>query len=141
MSRPLPDQQTSGQGLEQARQTASRPEAPARDLCAGALRVDTYRHEVWFDERRVHVTPTEFAILAHLAATPEQVVGYGDLARHTHGEDLAWNEADARDVLRYHIRNLRRKIDRRYLASVRGAGYMLDPQGTASPPTGSGDGD
>jgi DNA-binding response OmpR family regulator len=69
------------------------------------------------------------------------VVGYGELARRTHGEDLFWNEADARDVLRYHVRNLRRKIDRSYLVSVRGAGYMLDPQGADAPGSGGRDGD
>ena len=100
-----------------------------RYLVAGALRIDTHRHEVRFDDRPLHVTPIEYTILVRLAATPERVVPYRELASQTHGDDLVWEAADAHDVLRHHVRNLRRKMDRRYLTSVRGAGYMLDPQG------------
>jgi DNA-binding response OmpR family regulator len=126
----------AGEPVEPAQPTPVGPAGPAaeaedggRHLVAGALRIDTHRHEVWFDGRPLHVTPIEYTILVSLAATPERVVPYGELARRTHGEDLVWEAADAHDVLRHHVRNLRRKMDRRYLTSVRGAGYMLDPQG------------
>jgi DNA-binding response OmpR family regulator len=35
------------------------------------------------------------------------------------------DETQAHDLLRAHIRNLRRKFDRRYLVSVYAVGYML----------------
>ncbi len=97
-----------------------------RFLWVGRLCVDTYRHEIWFDDQRLHVTPTEYTLLSCLAASPERVVSYTDLARHTHGCHVA--EAEARELLGWHVHNLRHKFDRRYIVSVRSVGYMLvDP--------------
>ena len=112
----------------------ARAEAQADDryLVAGALRIDTHRHEVWFGELPLHVTPIEFTILGRLATTPERVVPYVEPARLTHGEDLIRDEADAHDVLRHHVRNLRRKMDRRYLTSGGGP----DTCWTRGPPAG-----
>jgi DNA-binding response OmpR family regulator len=108
----------------------SSPAAPSveRYLEVGALRIDTHRHEVWFNEQILRVTPTEYEILARLASTPERVVSYSDIAYHTYGSTM--NEDEAHNLLRHHIRNLRRKFNRRYLVGVRGVGYMLDVQST-----------
>jgi DNA-binding response OmpR family regulator len=98
--------------------------APDRYLQVGELRIDTYRHEVWFGEESLHLTPTEYTIVTCLAAQPGRVMSYGDMAQHTHGPNI--DESEAHELLRFHIRNLRRKIDRRYLVSVRGVGCLLD---------------
>ena len=90
----------------------------------GQLQIDIQRREVWFDGQLVAVTPIEYTILHVLAETPAIVVTYGELGRHTHGMMLS--EREAYGLLRTHVRNLRHKIDRGYLISVRGAGYMLD---------------
>jgi two-component system OmpR family response regulator len=71
----------------------------------------------------VHVTLTEYTILSYLAATPERVVSFDDIAAQIHDEDF--DQSRARPLLAWHIGNLRKKIDRRYLLSVRGVGYML----------------
>jgi DNA-binding response OmpR family regulator len=89
----------------------------------GQLSVDTYRHEVWFDDTAVHVTPTEYALLAFLSGRPGRVAEYSEIVGHTHGNNI--DTAEAHELLRWHVRNLRRKFDRRYLVSVRGVGYML----------------
>ncbi len=94
-----------------------------RYLYVGRLCIDTYRHEAWFGEQCLHLTPTEYRLLACLAAVPERVISFGDIARSIHGSAI--NESDAHEWLRWHVRNLRNKFDRRYLISVRGAGYML----------------
>jgi DNA-binding response OmpR family regulator len=102
------------------------PPAPAPSqhyVEVGALRIDTHRHEVWFAEQPVHVTLTEYTILSYLAATPERVVSFDDIAAQIHDEHF--DQSRARPLLAWHIGNLRKKIDRRYLVSVRGVGYML----------------
>lgn len=95
-----------------------------RYLAVGRLQIDTQRHEVWFDGQLIAVTPIEYAILNALAETPAVVATYGTLARHTHG--IMLSEREAYGLLRTHVRNLRHKIERDYLISVRGVGYMLD---------------
>lgn len=90
----------------------------------GRLQIDTQRREVWFDGQRIAVTPIEYTILFALAQTPAIVVTYGELGFYTHGTHLS--EREAYGLLRTHIRNLRHKIARSYLVSVRGVGYMLD---------------
>jgi DNA-binding response OmpR family regulator len=94
-----------------------------RHLYVGALHIDTHRHEATFHTESLHLTPTEFAILVCLAAAPERVVPYSEIAHATHAATIDSNEARA--LLGRHIRNLRHKLDARYLVNVRGVGYML----------------
>lgn len=98
-----------------------------RCLAVGDLRIDTFRHEVTFNGSVVHVTPTEYKILLCLAYVPCRVVPFSDIIAQTHGPDVHMTRQEARDLLFWHVRNLRAKVDRRYIASVRGVGYMLCP--------------
>lgn len=103
-------------------------EAPShnRYRTVGKLRIDTYRHEVWFAEHRLHATRTEYMILNCLTDTTGRVVTYSTIMNHIRGYTIS--ETEAHGLLRAHIRNLRKKLDRRYLVSVPGVGYMLaDP--------------
>lgn len=102
---------------------SEQPESLKRYMQVGLLHIDTHRHEVRFNGQHVHVTPTEYLILTCLAATPGQVVRYGDIIYRAQGYRL--DEVEAHGLLRTHIRNLRRKFDRRYLVSVYAVGYML----------------
>lgn len=95
-----------------------------RYRAVGQLQIDTLRREVWFGGQLVAVTPIEYTILNTLARTPAAVVTYGALVQQTHG--ILSSEREAYGLLRTHVRNLRHKIDRSYLISVRGVGYMLD---------------
>ncbi len=103
---------------------APQPNRGGRYLKAGALTIDTHRHEIRFYEEQVRVTPTEYVILSCLAEFPGRVFTYLEIARRTHGTNI--DETEAHSLLRTHIRNLRRKIERSYISSVRGVGYMLD---------------
>jgi DNA-binding response OmpR family regulator len=105
-----------------------------RYLTVGALRIDTYRHEVWLNNEPLHITPTEYMILSNLAASPGQVLSFLDLARPIYGDGT--DQTSARDLIRWHMRNLRHKFHTSYIISVRGVGYMLanpdEPGGPAA---------
>lgn len=105
---------------------------PNRYLQVGELRIDRYRHEIWFKQRPIDVTPIEYAMLSCLAATPGRAIPFSDIAECTHGKRM--ERSDARILLASHIYNLRTKIDRRYIVNVAGVGYMLiDPAAEYAP--------
>lgn len=94
-----------------------------RSLIIGSLRIDIGRHEVWMAERPVSLTPTEFAVLMCLAATPEQVVPFSDIAMYAYNRRIKREEA--RKMIAPHIHKLRLKLDRRCIVSVPRVGYMF----------------
>jgi DNA-binding response OmpR family regulator len=106
----------------------NQPVSPSSNnrLQVGALSIDLSSHEVWFGGQRLHTTRTEYAILTYLGRQSGNVATFSDIVRCTHGYQL--EEGEARELIRQHIRNLRKKMDRRYIVSVYGVGYMLvDP--------------
>lgn len=89
----------------------------------GDLLVGPSRHEVSFNGRPVHTTPTEYALLRYLAEHNGTVCRCRDIVRHTHGVET--NDGDAQALLRSHIHNLRKKVSPSYFVNDRGTGYML----------------
>jgi two-component system response regulator RegX3 len=94
----------------------------------GEVRVDFARHQVHVDGQPVHLTLSEFKVLALLAAEPERV-----FTRRQVMEDL-WQSPYVGDerACDVHISNLRRKIERdptspERIVTVRGLGYKLVP--------------
>ena len=93
------------------------------------LTLDLASAEVRRGDTLVHLTPTEFRLLAALARRPGQVVSPGELMRQAQGYDVP--EREAQEIVKVHVRHLRHKIepqvDRpRYVLTVRGMGYMLN---------------
>ncbi len=93
------------------------------------LTLDLASAEVRKGDTVVHLTPTEFRLLAALARRPGQVVSPGELMRQAQGYDVP--EREAQEIVKVHVRHLRHKIepqvDRpRYVLTVRGMGYMLN---------------
>jgi DNA-binding response OmpR family regulator len=91
----------------------------------GRLRVDSERHELTVDGRRVDVTPTEWGLLTTLAAAPGRVYSRAELLNRVRGYEFASERA-----IDSHIKNLRRKIeadpaDPQLVVTVLGAGYRL----------------
>ena len=92
----------------------------------GGLSVDLLRREVVVDERPVHLTPSEFKLLALLASDPERVFERREIVEHL------WDSAYVADARAcdIHVSNLRGKIERdprrpQRLVTVRGVGYKL----------------
>ncbi len=102
-------------------------EPVARSLHMGAVRYDPDRGELWRGAELIRLTATEAQLMRIFAASPGAPVPrgrlVGDLEREAGGGDRAV------DV---QITRLRRKIEDdpkqpRYLQTVRGEGYMLQP--------------
>jgi len=100
--------------------------AAIRDL--GGLHIDLGRQEVLVDGERVHLTLSEFKVLALLAEQPQSIVSRRALMQHLWASDHVGDE----HACEVHISNLRRKIERdatkpERLVTVRGLGYKLVP--------------
>ncbi len=104
-----------------------KPAEPVRQfLHLGAVRYDLDRGEMWRGEAPVRLTATEAALMRVFAAAPGVPIGRDKLVADQ-SEDAAQERAV--DV---QITRLRRKIEDdpkvpRYLQTVRGEGYMLQP--------------
>lgn len=123
-----PDERAQAANTDSALPEEGKDDASPSDryLQVGALRIDTYRHNVWFENQSLYFTPTEYKILLFLAERPGRVASFSEIISYARGYSV--DEEDARGLLRWHIRNLRQRFDRRYLVSVRGVGFMLvDP--------------
>ncbi|MFQ5427026.1 MAG: response regulator, partial [Gaiellales bacterium] len=94
----------------------------------GQLTVDVGRHEVQVNGQQVHLTPSEFKVLALLAEEPERVFTRRQIMEHLWSSIYVGDER-ACDV---HISSLRRKIESdpsrpERIITVRGVGYKLVP--------------
>ena len=94
-------------------------------LRVGDLSLDPARHEVCRAGSRVHLTPTEFALLECLMRRPDDALTRKVLIEHVW--DFAF-DGDPR-IVNVYIRSLRDKIDRPFgrasLQTVRGLGYRI----------------
>jgi two-component system response regulator MtrA len=105
------------------------PTPQSRLIELRGLTLDLASAEVRRGDAVVHLTPTEFRMLAALARRPGQVVSPGELMRIAQGYDVS--ERDAQEIVKVHVRHLRHKIEPqldhpRYVLTVRGMGYMLN---------------
>jgi two-component system response regulator RegX3 len=94
----------------------------------GTIRIDLVRHEATVGGRPIHLTPSEFKLLALLASYPGRVFSRSQIMEHLWATPFVGDER-ACDV---HVFYLRRKIGRDALSvtpirTVRGVGYCLDP--------------
>jgi two-component system OmpR family response regulator len=98
-------------------------------LCAGDLRLDPARRQVWRGQTEVSLTAKEFALLEALLRRPGTVLTRDALLQRCW--DFAY--ANGSNVVDVHIRALRDKIDRPFqvtsVETVRGAGYRLRRDG------------
>lgn len=94
----------------------------------GPLTIYPGRYQISVDDRPIDLTPTEFDLLLYLAAHRGRVVSCHELVREVRG--YAVEENEAREVIRPHVSNLRRKLksagqDADLIVNVRGIGYRL----------------
>ncbi|MBI4941804.1 MAG: response regulator transcription factor [Actinobacteria bacterium] len=105
------------------------PEEPAPDGPAEGLRVHAASREVLVDGRAVELTAREFDLLAFLVAHPRQVFTRAQLLTRVWASDAGWQgEATVTE----HVHRIRSKVEPdpsrpRWLRTVRGVGYRLEP--------------
>jgi two-component system phosphate regulon response regulator OmpR len=113
--------------LRRVPQVQVAPPAP-KVLHLGAVRYDMDRGELWRGADPVRLTATEAALMRMFAAQPGQAISREKLAG-----DLGRDEGGAQErAVDVQITRLRRKIEDdpkvpRYLQTVRGEGYLLQP--------------
>jgi len=101
---------------------------PTGEYTVEDIRVDLSRRQVFVADQEISLSPTEFDILQRLIAADGTVVHYEDLLGYDDGDVLG--AKDAAELLRYHIRNLRKKLeaagqDGELIINVRSVGYRL----------------
>ncbi len=102
------------------------PAAPATRVAfgAGRLAIDHGRHEAWFDDQPLGLTPTEWGLLTALADTPGRVYSRAELVNRVRGYEFAGYER----TIDSHVKNLRHKLGAdgpMVVETVLGVGYRL----------------
>ena len=104
---------------------------------AGSLVLELAARTVIVDGRRVELPPTEFSLLAVLAARAGQVVPHKELLQEAFGDSTYMNAQD----LHWRIWNVRKLIgdgDKTIIRNRRGVGFLLE-QGTVTVVEGAAD--
>ncbi|NDJ78263.1 MAG: response regulator transcription factor [Chloroflexi bacterium] len=101
---------------------------PVTTMTIGPLTIFPGRYQISVGEQPIDLTPTEFDLLLYLAAHRGRVVPCSELVREVRGYSL--EEHEAREVIRPHVSNLRRKLkasgqNPNIIVNVRGIGYRL----------------
>lgn len=104
------------------------PELSESNMTLGPLTIYPGRYQISVGDQPIDLTPTEFDLLLYLAAHRGRVVSCHELVREVRGYTV--DEAEAREVIRPHVSNLRRKLkqtgeDADLIVNVRGIGYRL----------------
>jgi DNA-binding response OmpR family regulator len=99
-------------------------------MTLGALKIYPGRYKIAIGGSSIELTPTEFDLLLYLAAHRGRVVSCSELVREV--RNYAVDETEAREVIRPHVSNLRRKLKEcgdyeDLIVNVRGVGYRLNP--------------
>ncbi|MBN9619253.1 MAG: response regulator transcription factor, partial [Actinobacteria bacterium] len=115
-------QQRASQAAELS--TVHQPEPP---LVVGDVTVDRAQRRVLRGADEVHLTPTEFDLLATLLSEPRRVWQRDTLLRRVWGSEWGGDG----HLVEVHMGNLRRKLgddsrNARYIRTVRGVGYRME---------------
>jgi DNA-binding response OmpR family regulator len=106
------------------RRVERRPAPAGPALEVGALALDPERRRVAVGGAEVHLTPTEFDLLALLAARPGVVFSRDQLLAEVWG----WRDGSGHRTVDSHVRGLRRKLGPSWVRTVHGVGYALEPE-------------
>jgi DNA-binding response OmpR family regulator len=120
----------SGDDFDDKQRLAEQIAEPVNNsvMTLGPLTIYPGRYQIAVGERPIDLTPTEFDLLLYLAAHRGRVVSCHELVREVRGYGV--DETEAREVIRPHVSNLRRKLktagqDADIIVNVRGIGYRL----------------
>ena len=101
---------------------AAETHSPAPTVAVNGLRIDGAQRRAWAADAEVHLTPTEFDLLACLAARPGTVLSREALLAEVWG----WADASGTRTVDSHVKSLRRKLGADRVRTVHGVGYALE---------------
>ena len=104
------------------RRVERRPAPPGDAVLIGALEIDPATRLVRLGGDVIHLTPTEFDLLALLAARPGVVFSREQLLAEVWG----WRDGSGQRTVDSHVRGLRRKLGSDLVRTVHGVGYALE---------------
>jgi DNA-binding response OmpR family regulator len=98
-------------------------------IVAGDLEIDLNGHRLTRGEEQIHLSRTEFNLLAHMAQHPGQTFTRAQLLNRLHG----YSDAGYSRSIDAHIKNLRRKLEPNpsepsYVLTVFGVGYKFNDE-------------
>lgn len=105
--------------LRRAERTADHP---GEVVVLGDVRLDLAARRVHLGPQEVHLTRTEFDLLAYLAARPRVAVGRNAVLAELWG----WGEEVGSRTVDSHVKALRRKLGVDLIRTVQGVGYSLE---------------
>ncbi|MCL2787619.1 MAG: response regulator transcription factor [Micrococcales bacterium] len=92
-------------------------------LVIGDVTIDRSQRRVRRGDVEVHLTPTEFDLLAFLATSPRQVLTREKLLAHV----WDWVDGSGTRTVDSHIKAVRRKLGADLIRTVHGVGYAFEP--------------
>jgi DNA-binding response OmpR family regulator len=109
------------------RRVERRPAPPADVVRCGGLEVDPAARRVRVDDAEVHLTRTEFDLLALMAARPGIAFSREQLLADVWG----YRDGSGLRTVDSHVRGLRAKVGSDRIRTVHGIGYAFEPGGAA----------
>lgn len=113
--------------VDRAKQIASNAENE-KVLQYGPLTINPSQRLVTMDGKPVHLTPTEFDLLATLARRPRTVLTREKLLE----EVWDWVDASGTRTVDSHVKALRHKLGADLIRTVHGVGYAFEPPADTS---------
>ncbi len=112
------------------RRVERRPSSQSGTLRLGTVTIDTVSRRVQLHDELVHLTPTEFDLLAYLAERPARVFTREQLLAQVWG----YHDGAGARTVDSHVRALRRKLGNDTVRTVHGVGYAAgDEPRTGTP--------
>ncbi|MEC7816941.1 MAG: response regulator transcription factor [Pseudomonadota bacterium] len=103
---------------------------PDSELRVGQLSLNTQTGQLTVAGEAAVLPRSEFQILHYLMRKPGQVATRRRLEEQLYG----WDAGAESNALEVHIHHLRRRIGKAAIRTIRGVGYLLDPDATAGEP-------
>jgi two-component system copper resistance phosphate regulon response regulator CusR len=98
----------------------------------GDLQVDTRSHRVSIEGQPLTLTTKEYAVLEYLARNCGRIMTREEIAEHVWGQEFD----PFSNLIEAYINRLRRHIERvsskKFIHTIRGSGYMLEPETAAT---------
>ncbi|GAA4479943.1 response regulator transcription factor [Rhodococcus olei] len=108
--------------LRRAQRTADAAREPD-PMVFGTVSLDLTQRRVRLGDAEVHLTRTEFDLLAHLASRPRAAIARESLLEQVWG----WADGANSRTVDSHVKALRRKLGGDLIRTVHGVGYALEP--------------